>query len=627
MDIFKQTVKHKRIRKGVTRRGSINKGMTRKGAIAAGILIGATTFIFTPALTSQTLGQTPDVPGLSQQTPGLSDLEFSLPESIRELLTSDPAEVERATVWFDGRALFTVASLPISEQDNGSQGGATAAELRAEEIERALYRVGRSGVDPETLDVSVEFDSASNQPVIYANDQFLLTVTSLDAQLQGVSDLSVRAEEIAQIIEQALVNFELERQPQSLQRQGLLATGIVLITVVGGLGASRFQQRLKERRDHLSVPSPATVQMLANTSSVSGPVTANVVQQSLANLQKRNMVDIQRRLLQVGQLVIWGGGAFLVLGLFPYVRRLQPLIISVAPIPLKLLGLLLVTQVSIRLSAVVVDKFFYALQSNAVSAPEASQRLALRFSTFSRVTKGIVAVIVAAIGVITALSVVGIEVGPLLAGAGIIGLGISFASQSLIKDMINGFLILLEDQYGVGDVIVVGDVAGFVENMNLRITQLRNEEGRLITIPNSAIAIVQNLSKEWSRVDMTIEVAHTTNIDHALSVINRVAQELSRDRDWQHLILEPPKLLGIDKLDHVGALVRLWIKTQPLKQWDVAREYRRRLKLAFDNEGITIGVPQQSVSFTTALDLEGDVLTEVPQDGDRNLQAALEHSD
>jgi small conductance mechanosensitive channel len=191
--------------------------------------------------------------------------------------------------------------------------------------------------------------------------------------------------------------------------------------------------------------------------------------------------------------------------------------------------------------------------------------------------------------------------GPLLAGAGIIGLAISLASQNLLRDIINGFLILMEDQYGVGDVIVVDEVAGLVESMNLRITQLRNEEGRLITIPNSQIAIVQNLSKEWSRVDIMIPVSHTSDINEALELIEQVAEDMRDDPKWKALILEPPLLLGVDNLDHVGATVRIWIKTLPLKQWEVAREYRRRLKIAFDQSGVNIGVPQQSLHLHSTL--------------------------
>jgi moderate conductance mechanosensitive channel len=193
------------------------------------------------------------------------------------------------------------------------------------------------------------------------------------------------------------------------------------------------------------------------------------------------------------------------------------------------------------------------------------------------------------------LSLVGVDLIPLVAGAGIIGLAISFAAQSLIKDMINGFLILLEDQYAVGDVIAIGTVSGFVENMNLRITQLRNSEGQLITIPNSTITVVQNLSKDWSRVDLAIDLAYGTDPDHALAVIRELAQEMYNDGDWGAKMPDPPEVLGIDEVNHNGLLIRVWIKTLPLQQWIVAREFRRRLVLALGREGLSIGVPQQSL--------------------------------
>ncbi len=171
----------------------------------------------------------------------------------------------------------------------------------------------------------------------------------------------------------------------------------------------------------------------------------------------------------------------------------------------------------------------------------------------------------------------------------------SFASQSLIKDIINGFLVLLEDQYGVGDVITVKDLSGFVENMNLRITQLRATDGQLITIPNGQIDVVQNLSKEWSRVDLMIPVGLAADIDEALNLVETVANQLRQDALWGGLILEPPLLLGVDELTHAGATIRIWIKTLPMKQWDVAREYRRRLKIAFEHDHIPVGVPQQLI--------------------------------
>ncbi|MEM9816353.1 MAG: mechanosensitive ion channel family protein, partial [Cyanobacteria bacterium P01_D01_bin.6] len=210
----------------------------------------------------------------------------------------------------------------------------------------------------------------------------------------------------------------------------------------------------------------------------------------------------------------------------------------------------------------------------------------------------VVAVLIIGITGLVILSWLGVRIAPLIAGAGLVGFAISFASQSLIKDIINGFLVLVEDQYGVGDVITVGTMSGFVETMNLRITQLRATDGQLITIPNGQINIVQNLSKEWSRVDLMIPVGLTADINQALQLVEDEANVMRQDAAWGLLILEPPLLLGVDDLTHAGATIRIWIKTQPLKQWDVAREYRRRLKVAFEAAQIPLGVPQQVVQLS-----------------------------
>jgi small conductance mechanosensitive channel len=328
-----------------------------------------------------------------------------------------------------------------------------------------------------------------------------------------------------------------------------------------------------------------------------------VVQQQMKMQQQLNLLAVQRRLLQVGQLTIWGGGTFAILGLFPYSRWLQPLILLTLEGPLKVLGIGLGTSVVIRMSAVLVDRFLQALKDGEFLPPKASQRLALRVSTFSLVLKRTTALGFIGIGILLSLSAIGVNVGPLLAGAGIVGLAVSFASQNLIKDVINGFLILLDDQYAVGDVIVVGNVGGFVENMNLRITQLRNDEGRLITIPNSQITIVQNLSKDWSRVDLKIYVACDTDLNQAFNVIEQVGLEMRREPVWRQKILESPEILGVDELNHTGIMIRVWIKTRPLEQWNVAREYRRRLKSILDQKGISIGMPQQLILLKNSLDL------------------------
>jgi small conductance mechanosensitive channel len=241
-----------------------------------------------------------------------------------------------------------------------------------------------------------------------------------------------------------------------------------------------------------------------------------------------------------------------------------------------------------------IDRFSGFLKAKDFAMLKPYQRLDLRVSTVSQVLRNVTAIVLVGLGFLVILSAIGFDLIPLLAGAGIVGIAISFAAQGLIKDIINGFLIILEDQYAVGDVIVVGDLGGFVENMNLRITQVRNNEGQLITIPNSSIAIVQNLSKDWARVDLTIRVAYETDPDLALGVLRKLAQEIYQEHIWRAKITEPPEVLGIDELQHSGILIRIWIKTQPLQQWAVAREFRRHLKLIMEKEGIAIGIPQQS---------------------------------
>jgi small conductance mechanosensitive channel len=301
-------------------------------------------------------------------------------------------------------------------------------------------------------------------------------------------------------------------------------------------------------------------------------------------------------LFQLTPTGIWGGGSFFILGLFPYTRPFQIGILTAAQFPLRLGFVLLGTYVAIRFTYALIDRFTSTLiSSGALLTPESSERLQLRVSTFSGVTKSIATGICVGVGILLALVSLGIDIVPLLAGASLVGVAVSLASQNLIKDAINGFLIILEDQYALGDVISVGDVGGLVENLNLRMTQVRDSEGRLITIPNGEIKVVANLSSRWSRADLTIPIAYQADTEEALKLIETVAFEMNQESHWQRQILEPPQVLGIDQFGDRGLIIRVWFKTQPLKQWDVAREFRRRLKVALDKAGISISVPQQAI--------------------------------
>lgn len=190
------------------------------------------------------------------------------------------------------------------------------------------------------------------------------------------------------------------------------------------------------------------------------------------------------------------------------------------------------------------------------------------------------------------LGEVGIDVGPLIAGAGVLGVAIGFGSQSLVRDFLSGAFILVEDQFGVGDIVDVGEASGTVEAVSLRTTRLRAIDGTVWHVPNGEIRRVGNMSQHWSRALLDIEVAYDTVVKHARSVIKRVADSVWAEDDG---VLEEPELWGVEQLGANGVMLRLVVKTTPSQQWRVSRELRERIKVAFDEEGIEIPFPQQTV--------------------------------
>ncbi|MEY3334329.1 MAG: hypothetical protein RLZZ176_2632 [Cyanobacteriota bacterium] len=380
-------------------------------------------------------------------------------------------------------------------------------------------------------------------------------------------------------IKTALTQPQPETQTQFFQQVGI-ATASTITMIIMSWGVRRFQKRLSNN----------LLKSSESNSLEDQPITKLINQQ-----QQQHLQEVKTRLFQLAQAGIWVSGSLIILGLFPATQALQIGILTIAKIPIKLIVVGVVTYVIVRFTYAIIDHFTSTIISGgALLTPETSERLQLRISTFSGVTKSITTIIWVGTGILMSLIALGINIVPLLAGAGLVGVAVSLASQNLIKDAINGFLIILEDQYALGDMITVGTVGGLVEKLNLRMTQVRDAEGRLITIPNSEVKIVANLSSRWSRADLTIPVSYQANIDEALELIENVALEMNEDPEWQHQILEKPNVLGVENFSDRGLMIRVLIKTQPLKQWGVAREYRRRLKISLDAAGIYIPVPQQA---------------------------------
>ncbi len=193
------------------------------------------------------------------------------------------------------------------------------------------------------------------------------------------------------------------------------------------------------------------------------------------------------------------------------------------------------------------------------------------------------------------LGTFGIDVTPLLASVGVAGLAVSLGAQTLIKDLIGGFLILVENQYAVGDCIEVGSVSGQVERLTLRATHLRDWHGRLHIVPNGEVRLVSNLTKEWSRALVDVGVAYEEDIDRVLGILSETAEALCQERAFAPLILESPVVQGPLTLGDWAVTMRVMVKTQPGKQWNISRELRKRILVACEREGITLPYPRQEV--------------------------------
>ena len=224
--------------------------------------------------------------------------------------------------------------------------------------------------------------------------------------------------------------------------------------------------------------------------------------------------------------------------------------------------------------------------------PESEKK---REDTLIRIFNGTLKIVIIILALMMILQEAGVEIGPLLAGAGILGLAFGFGGQYLVKDIITGLFIILENQYRIGDVVNIDGTSGSVEDINLRVTILRDLNGTNHHIPHGDIKRVSNLSKKFARINLDMGIAYNTNLEHAIKVINQVGNELAEDPTYKEFILKPPQFLRVNDFADSAIVVKILGETKPLKQWEITGELRKRLKVAFDKEGIEIPFPQRVV--------------------------------
>lgn len=227
-----------------------------------------------------------------------------------------------------------------------------------------------------------------------------------------------------------------------------------------------------------------------------------------------------------------------------------------------------------------------------ISGPRAS-----RMRTVVPIAKNVIFVVFAILFALVLLSEIGVNVFPLLAGAGVVGIAVGFGAQTMVKDFLTGFTIILEDLIQVGDVVKLGDRMGLIERITIRKVQLRDVAGIVYTVPFSEIKIVENWTKDFSYYVFDVSIAYRENTDEVVTHLKTVDEELRADDNFKDLILSPLEILGVDRFADSAVVIKARIKTLPVKQWDVGREFNRRMKLKFDEHDIEIPFPHQTVYF------------------------------
>jgi small-conductance mechanosensitive channel len=266
--------------------------------------------------------------------------------------------------------------------------------------------------------------------------------------------------------------------------------------------------------------------------------------------------------------------------------------------PLAIAGLLLLGLVLRWVLHRLIDRVIRRAESGVL--PDrvnlaSSTRRVQRTQTMGSLLKSVITGILVAIFGTMILSEMGVNIAPIIASAGIIGIALGFGAQSLVKDFLSGIFMIFEDQYGVGDVVDIGEATGTVEAVTLRITRLRDLNGTVWYVPNGEILRVGNMSQNWARAVLDVSVGYGEDLSRVKQILAEVAHDLWEDEEFREVVIEEPEVTGVEMLAPDSVNLRVLLKTLPLEQWAVAREMRQRIKARFDHEGIEIPFAQRVV--------------------------------
>ncbi len=523
-------------------------------------------------------------------------------------------DLHYALVKLDGYGLIEVAA-EVPQEALGDSETNLPIYNRVEEIQnrlsRAISQFIRSNIDPGQLQVS---NAILNDEVVLIveygeRSSVLLTVTQADADLANmtIEDLANKWESV---IQNAFIRAWEQRQPAYVQAQlkwiSLVLAGNILLSLLLISIQKRSKSSWDQIQQHVQETHASIESIVANQApDLEEDLDPVELREELSRFRRElDLTFLLRRILVLGQILQWMTGVTLILTRFPQTRDLG---LHLFGLPFFIMLLLSFTLISSRVLKLLVGYFFERWLEREKTASPDSGRSSAKSQTYSLVFRDLVDYLAFFFFVIALFYGMRVPPSSLLAGAGIFGIFLSLATQSTIKDILTGVGVLIEDQYALGDWVTLNDsICGVVESLDLVYTKIRDLNGSVVTIANGQISKVENMTIDWARVSFCIDVAYQTDVDKAIELLRRESESLAADTQWKSKILNPVELIGVDRLAHDGMRLRLWIQTQAGWQWAVERELRRRVRIAFETYGISIGIPQQEIPQLRKSDLGRD---------------------
>lgn len=509
-----------------------------------------------------------------------------------------------------------------------------ACKQRILDITANINNIIKEIVAKKQIFVDIEIIPNKDYYLLSINDKDILRVTEADAEVNNLDK-----EELAQVWKDEIIDLIKDKirntSPKQIEdpTQTILIALVIFLIVMGIAELFRVQIskliiliveklfrkldliinniRIKKQKEKLNqnLGTAPDYSIKEETSTTVEDKTEENLNQRISVITKEinGIINILIRLAETVLVVAFGDYILYTIPTTnPYVSNFTHFCLSIIHVATESLSqwflseytwesfgriIVIITIASIiiyisRLLVTALEKIVHAFLQD-------DKGRAKRVQTITKIVKATFHILVVVFALVLILSELGVNITPIIAGASIIGLAISFGSQSLVKDLINGIFILIENQFGIGDVITIGGVSGVVEDMTLRVTTLRDGYGKAYMVPNGQVATVAVATKSWSKANLDISIAYKDDIDTAINIMKTVADDMYTE--FSEKIIEEPCVLGVNSLSDSSVDIKITMKTKAGEHWSIEREYRRRIKYAFDKHNIEIPFPQSTV--------------------------------